>query len=93
MSPDRFMPCATAGLASWAGLWVGAGTQETTDIVGCHVTLVRNRRHERVAGAYRDEWDTSSLSPIDLIWEFHRWVGAEPEGRRVTSHRASIDAM
>jgi len=47
MSPDRFMLCATAGLASWADLWVGAGTQEITDIVGCHVTLVRKRRHER----------------------------------------------
>ena len=72
MSADRFMLRATAELASWGGLWVGAGTQEITDIVGCHVTLVRNRRHERVADAYRDEWDTSSLSPIDLIWEFHR---------------------
>jgi hypothetical protein len=30
MSPDRFMVRATAGLASWAGLWVGAGTTPDT---------------------------------------------------------------
>ena len=28
MSPDRFMVRATAGLASRAGLWVGAGNTE-----------------------------------------------------------------